>query len=300
MFKTRPSLIAWRSPSRPSSRRCCWICPPRTPPRPTTSPGRSPQPTRRAPTTAALFSRISTPGPPRGLPRGAQSQLHRGHLRALSVADGCYPDNGRFNIPSSDRESVDAGRWIDHPDAVTVAPTPWRSCPSPPSPRAPSRTTLRRASPRPSRRPTPAAPRPGWRAGRVPGDDACDGRCRPPLSPSRRSTRVTACRGNRSARARLAPPSPSRTPATPASSSAERRVSPRIRWTPRRGRSPSCSCWSCSVSSSMVALFWRHRRYTAALNLAREEGRLAAPPPPTRVAPQFSLPGSNPAPRVVG
>jgi hypothetical protein len=41
---------------------------------------------------------------------------------ALSAADGYYTDNGRFNMLPSDRESVDAGLWIDLPDSVTVGP----------------------------------------------------------------------------------------------------------------------------------------------------------------------------------
>lgn len=41
---------------------------------------------------------------------------------ALSAADGYYTDTGRFNMLPSDRESVDAGLWIDLPDSVTVGP----------------------------------------------------------------------------------------------------------------------------------------------------------------------------------
>jgi hypothetical protein len=41
---------------------------------------------------------------------------------ALSAADGYYTDNGRFNMLPSDKESVDAGLWIDLPDSVTVGP----------------------------------------------------------------------------------------------------------------------------------------------------------------------------------
>ncbi|MEX0153106.1 WxL protein peptidoglycan domain-containing protein [Microbacterium sp. LMI1-1-1.1] len=40
---------------------------------------------------------------------------------ALSAADGYYNENGRFNMLPSDRESVDAGQWIDLPETVTVA-----------------------------------------------------------------------------------------------------------------------------------------------------------------------------------
>ncbi|UOE44021.1 DUF916 domain-containing protein [Agromyces larvae] len=40
---------------------------------------------------------------------------------ALSAADGFYNDNGRFDMLSSDRESVDSGTWIALPDSVTVA-----------------------------------------------------------------------------------------------------------------------------------------------------------------------------------
>ncbi|WP_285136841.1 hypothetical protein [Microbacterium sp. lyk4-40-TSB-66] len=41
---------------------------------------------------------------------------------ALSAADGYYTDKGRFNMLPSDKESVDAGLWIDLPDSVTVGP----------------------------------------------------------------------------------------------------------------------------------------------------------------------------------
>ncbi|MDQ1123569.1 hypothetical protein [Microbacterium trichothecenolyticum] len=41
---------------------------------------------------------------------------------ALSAADGYYTGAGRFNMLPADRESVDAGRWIDLPRSVTVAP----------------------------------------------------------------------------------------------------------------------------------------------------------------------------------
>ncbi|CAN3700634.1 hypothetical protein MMX123_00622 [Microbacterium sp. MM2322] len=41
---------------------------------------------------------------------------------ALSAADGYYTANGRFTMLPSDRESVDAGLWIDLPDTVTVGP----------------------------------------------------------------------------------------------------------------------------------------------------------------------------------
>lgn len=41
---------------------------------------------------------------------------------ALSAADGYYTDNGRFNMLPSDRESVDAGLWIQLPETVTVGP----------------------------------------------------------------------------------------------------------------------------------------------------------------------------------
>lgn len=41
---------------------------------------------------------------------------------SLSAADGYYTENGRFNMLPSDRESVDAGLWIDLPDSVTVGP----------------------------------------------------------------------------------------------------------------------------------------------------------------------------------
>ncbi|MDQ1138610.1 hypothetical protein QE410_003409 [Microbacterium sp. SORGH_AS 1204] len=41
---------------------------------------------------------------------------------ALSAADGYYTDMGRFNMLPSDKESVDAGLWIDLPDTVTVGP----------------------------------------------------------------------------------------------------------------------------------------------------------------------------------
>lgn len=40
----------------------------------------------------------------------------------LSAADGYYTDKGRFNMLPSDQESVDAGRWIELPESVTVQP----------------------------------------------------------------------------------------------------------------------------------------------------------------------------------
>lgn len=40
----------------------------------------------------------------------------------LNAADGYYNENGRFNMLPSDRESVDAGTWIDLPESVTVEP----------------------------------------------------------------------------------------------------------------------------------------------------------------------------------
>lgn len=53
----------------------------------------------------------------------AVRNLSRGEVTfSLSAADGYYTANGRFNMLPSDRESVDAGRWIDLPETVTVGP----------------------------------------------------------------------------------------------------------------------------------------------------------------------------------
>lgn len=39
----------------------------------------------------------------------------------LTAADGYFTDTGRFNMLTSDRQSVDAGTWIALPDSVVVA-----------------------------------------------------------------------------------------------------------------------------------------------------------------------------------